>query len=208
MNRYITILDSITWDARTDDRNPPPPLPERYSVEVAAPTEADAIEHALDNASNDTGYLIKDSRAAAYKAEAASITTEPHPSNNEQRVIRGFGLEIETEARPRPLVRINAPQLYRDPRFQAWLNHPQRGPATWHRGGAPGDYSDAFIHYGGADWHPTHGFCGDGSDYSRDGHDPDNPSLPLEHYALIARAVELATGSGDTEALVWLSNLE
>lgn len=101
------------------------------------------------------------------------------------------------------LVRLNAPSFFADENFRRWLNSQQHGPATWHQGGEPEEYSDVFIHYGGADWKGGK-FNAEGSDYPDL---PNRPGIPDHIYALIAEAVKEATGSMENEALVWISNL-
>jgi hypothetical protein len=90
---------------------------------------------------------------------------------------------MKVEADYLPLVRINAPEFYRDPQFVAWLNDLQRQQATWHRKGEqPGEFSDLF-------------FTVD----PPDGSDSDMP----EH---LWRQILAAVGQAD-ECVVWLSNL-
>lgn len=82
-----------------------------------------------------------------------------------------------------PLVRINAPEFYRDPDFVAWLNDPDRQQATWHRKGEPpGPYSDLF-------------FTVD----PPDGSDSDMPEPIWQRI--------LAALPPDKECVIWLSNL-
>lgn len=47
------------------------------------------------------------------------------------------------------LVRINAPELFRDPEFVAWLNRPSGNrTATWHvKGQEPDEWGDVFFTY-------------------------------------------------------------
>jgi hypothetical protein len=97
---------------------------------------------------------------------------------------------IEGRAEPRRAVVIYAAALYRDPEFAAWLNKGTgRGLATWHTGGAPGEYSDVFIHVA----------------LPADGSDSDMP----EHCwaAIIATLRESGFDDYD-EVLVWLQNME
>lgn len=119
-------------------------------------------------------------------------------------VIGAYGHELGLDTKPRVLVRIDAPSFYRDPDYLRWLNSAESRAATWHwRGSEPAEDSDAFIHYGGARWADGkfHAEC---SDYPGS---PDRPGIPETILALIAEAVKEATGSMDTEALVWISNL-
>ena len=119
-------------------------------------------------------------------------------------IVAAYGHQAEIQGAPQ-LVRLNAPSLFADPEWRAWLNHPQSGPATWHaRGEEPGDYSDVFIHYGGAHWDEQHGFIAEGSDYPSQ---ENRPGIPDRIYALLAEAVREATGSSDSEVLLWISNL-
>ncbi|KVP65657.1 hypothetical protein WJ96_04625 [Burkholderia ubonensis] len=39
---------------------------------------------------------------------------------------------------------INAPEVFKNPDFQAWLNS-DNPKFTWHRGGTPGDWSDVVV---------------------------------------------------------------
>lgn len=140
----------------------------------------------------------------------SSITTTREPTapySTPETTINGFGHAIRSLHAGTPLVTINAASFYRDPAFIAWLEHPTRRPATWHRAGTPGDYSDVFTYYGGARWLEQE-FVAEGSDYPA-GDDPAaEPGFSDQQYALIAAAVEAATGSSDTECLVWIRNLE
>lgn len=118
--------------------------------------------------------------------------------------ISAYGHEAQI-TRGHLLVRINAPSFFQDAGFLRWLNSDKDGPATWHRptGSEVDEYSDVFIHYGGADW-KNNTFNAEGSDYPDL---PDKPGIPERIYALIAEAVAEATGSMENEALVWISNL-
>lgn len=40
---------------------------------------------------------------------------------------------------------IRCPRFFADPAFVAWLNNKEKGVATWHSGGIPTDWSDAFV---------------------------------------------------------------
>ena len=124
----------------------------------------------------------------------------------DQTVLSAYGHTVTLDRARRHLVRLNAPSLFEDPEWQAWLNHAGSGPATWHtRDEEPGEYSDVFLHYGGARWDAQHGFTAEGSDYpSQEG----RPGIPDHIYALLADAVREATGSSDSEALLWISNLD
>jgi hypothetical protein len=54
-----------------------------------------------------------------------------------------------------PALDINCPELFKDPEFADWLNRGYGGNdrtkspciATWHRGGAPHEFSDVFTTY-------------------------------------------------------------
>lgn len=117
--------------------------------------------------------------------------------------ISAYGHEADL-TRGHTLVRLNAPSFFQDERFLRWLNSEKDGPATWHKRGADAEeYSDVFIHYGGADW-KNNTFNAEGSDYPDL---PEKPGIPEPIYALIAEAVAEATGSMENEALVWISNL-
>lgn len=95
-------------------------------------------------------------------------------------------MTIETATMP--IVRINAPEFYRDPEFLAWLNNPVTNVATWHQqGDTPGEYSDLFFTYDN----------GDGC----------NTDMPAHIWEQICEAVDpLRCYNG--ECLIWLSNLE
>lgn len=41
-------------------------------------------------------------------------------------------------------LRIDAPKIFRDPDFVAWLNSSKR-KFTWHQGGEPDEYSDVVV---------------------------------------------------------------
>lgn len=119
-------------------------------------------------------------------------------------VIGAYGHELGLDTKPNPLVRINAPSFFRDTNFVRWLNSPESRAATWHaRGNEPAEGSDVFIHYGGAEWKGDK-FYAESSDYPGS---PERPGIPEPIMALIAEAVRAATGSAETEALVWISNL-
>ena len=141
------------------------------------------------------------------RAPRAAIAVTPSNDPHFPRYrLDGFGLRLSVEAQPMPVVRVNAPALYRDPAFRAWLDHERNAPATWHqRGEAVGEYSDVFVFFGGAAWEADGRFTGDGSHYPADA---ERPGFTISQYALLARAVELATGSAQTECLVWITNLE
>lgn len=98
---------------------------------------------------------------------------------------------MEVKANHMPLVRINAPELYADPEFVAWLNNdderPVTGPATWHtRGELPGEYSDIF--------------------FTVDPPDGSDSDMPTACWDKILDAVADVLGP-HRECLVWLSNL-
>ena len=115
-------------------------------------------------------------------------------------------LALVLDKHPAPLVRINAPDLFALPAWRAWLNDPRYGPATWHKGGGgePSEYSDVFTYYGGAHVTPEGELVYEGSDTPQgDG----TAALPEAALPLLAAAVEAATGSMGTEAVLWISNL-
>ena len=95
---------------------------------------------------------------------------------------------------PMPLVKINAPGWFSDPKFLEWLNAPRT--ATWHTAGeAPDDYSDVFFT-----------FCdGDGSDSPCGG--DERPHIPEPIWNYIEYAVNKELGMHN-ECLVWVTNLE
>lgn len=118
--------------------------------------------------------------------------------------VSAYGHEVDL-TRGHTLVRINAPSFFQDEGFLRWLNSDKDGPATWHkRGDDAEEYSDVFIHYGGADWKDG-AFNAEGSDYPNR---EDRPGVPDHIYALIAEAVAEVTGNIENEALVWISNLD
>lgn len=89
----------------------------------------------------------------------------------------------------RTLVRINAPEFYKDPDFIRWLNHP--GVATWHdKDSPPNEFSDVFFNYDHFD----------GSDAPVMG--DDRPAIPPHIWNVICAEL------GDIDCLVWLSNLQ
>jgi len=92
-----------------------------------------------------------------------------------------------------PLVRINAPEFYRNKQWLEWLNH--KRTATWHgKAKKPHEYSDVFFTY-----------CdGDGSDAPASPDDP-RPGIPKAIWKKIKTAIE-AEVSG--ECFVWVSNLQ
>jgi hypothetical protein len=86
------------------------------------------------------------------------------------------------------LVRVNAPEVYRDPAFVEWLNDTDTVQATWHKKGAPpSDFSDLFFTYD----------AGEGSNSDMPGHIWDKIcDLIKEHEGEMAYC------------LVWMTNLE
>lgn len=87
------------------------------------------------------------------------------------------------------VVRINAPELYRDPEFVAWLNDPDHIQATWHRKGKPpGDYSDIFLTF---------------SALNEDGSDSDMPRHCWEQLCGWLRQAGVRQ-----DCVVWLSNIQ
>lgn len=118
-------------------------------------------------------------------------------------VVSAYGHKADI-SRGHTLVRINAPSFFLDAGFLRWLNSYEAGPATWHmRGEVAEDFSDVFIHYGGADWKDGT-FTAEGSDYPNM---ENRPGIPNHIYALIAETVAEATGNMENEALVWITNL-
>lgn len=96
---------------------------------------------------------------------------------------------MKVETNYLPLVRINAPELYKDEDFVAWLNDETRNQATWHvKGQEPGEFSDIFMTFDG----------------TADGSDSDMP----EHCWEMLCEVLSAKGLDTAECLVWLSNLD
>jgi hypothetical protein len=136
--------------------------------------------------------------------DAIRVTDRSEPYDRGFR-LEGFGLRVRADRTPMPVVRVDAAAFYRDPAFRAWLEHERFAPATWHvRGQAPGEWSDTFVFFGGAEWDAEGRFSGEGNHYPSDA---EHPGFSAEQYALLARAVELVTGSARTECLVWLTNL-
>jgi hypothetical protein len=84
-----------------------------------------------------------------------------------------------------PLVRIDAPELFRDSEFMAWLNDNLDNIATWHQGGDANEYSDLFI--------------------TIDGTEGSNSDMPDHLWDLIVNAVH---GVGVENALVWIANID
>ncbi len=137
-------------------------------------------------------------------SDPVAVLATPNETHT-RTLLEHDGHRINVEHHTTPLVRINAPQLYRDPAFRAWLDDEAWGPATWHaRGLEPGEYSDVFTSYGG-------GYRDDDGRIRIEGSDiapaPGQPGLPEAFHPLIAAAVERATGSMANEALLWISNL-
>ncbi len=147
---------------------------------------------------------------------AHSMSDQPNLEREQATIQRGLGVmrDVTTVSayghevdltRGHTLVRINAPSFFQDEGFLRWLNSDKDGPATWHRrGDEVEEYSDVFIHYGGADWKDGT-FNAEGSDYPNL---ENRPSIPNHIYALIAEAVAEITGDMENEALVWISNLD
>ncbi len=101
-------------------------------------------------------------------------------------------MTIETN---RTLVRINAPEFYKDPGFIQWLN--SKGTATWHNNThavEPTEMSDVFFTFD----------AGDGSDAPNPDYQP-GPCIPEHIWQKITRALDAA---GVDECLVWMSNLQ
>lgn len=138
------------------------------------------------------------------KLEREQPTTERNQGIlQDTTTISAYGHEAQI-TRGHLLVRLNAPSFFQDEGFLRWLNSDKDGPATWHRRGDEAEeYSDVFIHYGGADW-KNNTFNAEGSDYPDL---PEKPGIPDHIYALIAEAVAEATGNMENEALVWISNI-
>lgn len=92
---------------------------------------------------------------------------------------------MEIERNYGELIRINAPEFYKDQKFLDWLNRKDRYQATWHvKGMAVGEFSDLFFQYDN----------GEGSD-------SDMPEHIWEQ--LTSELKKL----GVTWGLVWISNL-
>ena len=91
-----------------------------------------------------------------------------------------------------PVVRINAPEFYRNKQWVAWLR--SKHPATWHgKAKRPHEYSDVFFT-----------FCdGDGSDAPTG--PKGMPCIPKSIWKKITTAIEAQDIS---ECLVWVSNLQ
>ena len=49
------------------------------------------------------------------------------------------------QAKQAPGLVINAPEFFKDEAFVAWLNNSETVVFTWHRGGAPGPWSDVIV---------------------------------------------------------------
>lgn len=82
---------------------------------------------------------------------------------------------------------INVPEWFERPDFQAWLNAPNKGLATWHAlGNEPSEVSDTFITYDHRD----------GSDF--------NELFPPELHALLCEACE---AHGLSYGILRLTNL-
>ena len=94
------------------------------------------------------------------------------------------------------LVRINAPEWYRDPDFCRWLR--SRNTATWCAiGEDPNEESDAFFTYDD----------GDGSDAPLPNHPhPTMRGLPEHIWSQVCALIEASHGKG-IDCLVWVSNL-
>jgi len=83
------------------------------------------------------------------------------------------------------LIKINAPEFYRDIDFLEWLNNPDRHQATWHiNGRQAGEYSDLFFQYDN----------GEGSDADMPGH-------------IWKQITDELDKLGVTWGIVWLSNI-
>lgn len=54
---------------------------------------------------------------------------------------------MEVDHNYMPVVKINAPEFYRDQEFLDYLNNAKANGeiATWHKGLEPNDYSDVFV---------------------------------------------------------------
>lgn len=93
---------------------------------------------------------------------------------------------MEIERNYCELVRINAPEIYRDRDFLRWLNDQNRHQASWHvKGMQAGEFSDLFFTYDG----------GEGSDSDMPGH-------------IWLQLSEKLNAEGITDCLVWVTNLE
>lgn len=100
-----------------------------------------------------------------------------------------------------PLVKINAPEFYKDQAFINFLNYAVNHPhecalATWHVGGKPNEYSDLFVTYDN----------GDGSHAPVDGREGlDSDLIPSHIWKQICAQMEK---EGVSHALLWITNLE
>ena len=95
---------------------------------------------------------------------------------------------------PRKALKINCPELFRDPAFRGWLNgsEPTSPIATWHTPGhTPGEYSDVFMTVE----------VPDDIEGGTEGSDSDMPDHCWDRLVAHCRSV------GFREGLVWLTNL-
>ena len=92
-----------------------------------------------------------------------------------------------------PVVRINAPDWYRDEGWLRWLN--SNHSATWHKPGADaGEFSDVFFTFDSKD----------GSDYPDS---EDRPGIADHIWEAISKIVEEKYGE-NAAVLIWVSNLK
>lgn len=101
-------------------------------------------------------------------------------------------MRVETDYLP--LIRINAPEIFQDPAFIAWLNRKDElAVATWHKAGEePNEFSDVFMVVDGPN---------DGSEY---GMLPDH--IWDKIYKICKEHVPLRYG--EAHCFVWLTNCE
>jgi len=85
-----------------------------------------------------------------------------------------------------PVLVVDAPELYQQEDFMAWLNR-QDAVATWHRPGEPaGEYSDVFVTFD-----------------HEEGSDSDMPGWDVILQALCAQGF-----TTNWEGLLWIRNME
>lgn len=138
-------------------------------------------------------------RTQPIKRETPIISNE----SRARQTLQAYGHTIGISKKAMPLVEINAPSFFKDPDFLKLLNDPQQQVATWHsRDTEPGDCSDVFIYHSQAYWHDNE-LCAYGTHYDYGA----NGGLPEHIIAVIAEAVQHATGSMNTECLIWITNL-
>lgn len=95
----------------------------------------------------------------------------------------------------RRCVRINAPLIFQDPEFVAWLNSQECHVATWHKkGGKPGQHSDCFMTIC---YDSQSNDCAEGSD----------SDMPTHCFEAIVKSM-YSCGIHEYEGVVWITNLE